>query len=165
MNHILALDQDIVLRHKVLSSKKARTAEFLKARRCLYDLWFRLSEEQCLKEGTAAEIKVQHSCNLPSIPGSGRVLGSANTDLYWNNLMVTLLISAAPYKKKGNQSRSQWDKSCALPWRKLSQEVGFCQFRKHSDGFSERKPKLNSSHNLCYGNWNVQIKNKQFYWY
>lgn len=65
-------------RHEVLSSKKHEQLSSSK-HAVLYDLCFRLSES-CL-EGSTAEIKVQHGYNLPSVPGSRRVLGSANTDL------------------------------------------------------------------------------------
>lgn len=124
MNHVLALDQHIMLKHQVLSSKKTRTAEFLKACCCLYDLFcFIISKEQW-SEGTLSEIKVQYTHKSPSIPGSSCVLGSANTDLY-DNVVKTwwrpLLISAIPYKK-GNWYRPQPDNSF-LPPQKLSQQL------------------------------------------
>lgn len=95
MNHILALDQHIMLKHQVLSSKKTRTAEFLKACCCLYDLFcFIVSEEQW-SEWALSEIKVQYTHKSPSIPGSSCVLGSANTDFsdiettWWRPLLTS----------------------------------------------------------------------------
>lgn len=66
---------------------------------------------------------MQHSCNLPSIAGSGCVLGSANIDLYWNNLMVTLLISAAPYKKREIKADHNGTKVVFFPEGNLAKKL------------------------------------------
>lgn len=70
--------------------------------------------------------------------------------------MGTLLISAAPYETREIKADHSGTKVVSFPERNLAED--FCHFTKRSDGFSEWKLKLNSSHNFCCEDWNVWIK-------